>query len=312
MELITPPLIKFMPQFTRHEPAARDPSTRKVFKKCPKKYFFQVVLGFKPPAQNFYMSFGSCYHKFREVLEREYAEHRAAGKNHNEASEEALLVALYIATEKMWKGNPPLGTKNDYLTKDRLIKSCRVAYDKWKVEKEQKHTEVLGTEQAFDLFFKDGKTRSGGKIDQIIRWIGKPWIRDFKTTGKDEGYYKRLITPNDQFSAYIWGGSKLMNEDVYGLKVEVLFNSKTAGPKIYELTATRTKSQLERWENGQMKWEEVIAECRKDDTWPENEDQCSWCEFHSVCEKPTEAAQAAWLQGNFKQDPWDFKRQDDE
>ena len=297
-----------MPQFTRYESVVNDPSGRNEARKCLKKYFFTRVLGFRAPGNNIAMYFGTCYHKFREVIEREYMENKELAAD--DLFDHCLRIGMIIV-EKMWKGDPPLDTKFDFLTKTRLQKSCMLAWTRWKEEKRKGQVEVIAPEQAFDLFFKDGKTRSGGKIDQVIRMISKPWIKDFKASSKNEVWYQRLTNPSDQFSAYIWAGGKLIGEDIYGLKVEVLHNTKKEGPSIYELTTTRTTSQLERWENDQILLEEIISLCREKDVWPENSQQCPWCEFHMVCQMPTMASQAAKLQSGFRQEPWDFKKVED-
>ena len=313
MTLETRPVPKrvFFDIFERYEPAVLDASSRKPLKECPKKYFFKVVLGFKPndASRNYPMFFGSCYHKFREVIEREWKENRA-NKVGDELFQHCLQIGL-IVIEKMWKGDPGIGTKYDYLTKARLQKSCLLGWEHWKKEKIQGQVEILATEQPFDIYLKDGKTRSGGKLDSILRWISKPWVKDYKTTSINEERFKNLLMPNDQFSGYIHAGARLMQEDIYGVKVEVLFNTKKDGPTIYELTTTRTNTQLERWENNTIMIEEILGKYREADTWPEAEQHCVYCEFHMVCQQPTIAGQTAKLQSAFKQEPWDFKKSED-
>lgn len=301
-EIIVPPTKRIYTDLERFEPAAPDASSRGVAKNCLRKYFFSIVLGFKPTGINHYLQFGSVYHKFREVLEKEWMEH----KDQNKAYETAITVARI-----MWKGDPNEGVKNDFLTMKRLIKSCEYAFEEWKKEKAQGQIEVLSVEQPFDIFLSDGKTRRGGKIDQILRWVTKPWIRDFKTSTINEEYYQRYINPNDQFSGYTSGGAKLIGEDVWGVFVEVLYNTKTVGPKIYNLKATRTNGQLKQWEEDQIAFEQILNMCRELDMWPANESHCRFCDFHSVCKLPTVSSQQAQLIGNFKQQPWDYKATED-
>jgi len=109
------------------------------------------------------------------------------------------------------------------------------------------------------------------------------------------------------FTGYLVGLSKLTGEYVGLLIVEVLHNSRSAGPTIKPFFATRTDWQLDKWEEETIYYEKIIDICREDDIWPMMEKSCPFCKFRSVCKMGTEQAQASRLQQEFAQRTWDYK-----
>lgn len=297
METITPPLVKFMAKYTRHEPVVRDHSSVIRAKECKRKYFYNIVLAFKKKGSSPALHFGSCYHTFREVLEK------------NKDDEKHLDIAVTAAMEQ-WKeiGDPPVGADFDFLTGGRLLKSCLIAYEHWQKEKAQGKVEVIASEQEFIVTLSDGNTKIGGRADQIVRWNGKLWGRDFKATSKNSAWYQRLLEPNDQISRYTLGEGLLTGETIQGQLVELLYNTKKEGPKIIPLIATRTPQQIERWEKDQIFYEKILDLCRNEDNYPMEEAGCTYCDYHSVCKQMTEGAMMATLEQHFEQKPWDFTR----
>jgi hypothetical protein len=301
MEYHVPSVVKFMTKYKRYEPIVQDHSSVIKAKQCKRKYFYNVVLAFKSRGNSPAMNFGSCYHTFREILERSYLE----SKNEDEAFEKAT-----IAAGDQWKkfGDPPVGAQFDFLTGARLLKSCLVAYDYWKDEKKKGRVEVVAIEQEFIVTLSDGITQIGGRADQIVRWNGKLWGRDFKATSKNAAWYQRLLEPNDQVSRYTLGEGLLTGESIQGQMIELLFNSKKEGPKIIPLTTSRTPQQTERWEKDQLFYNKILTLCRDEDNYPQEEASCPYCDFHSVCKQMSEGAMMATLEQHFEQKPWDFSR----
>jgi hypothetical protein len=302
----------FMPKYERHEPAARDSTAIKAAKECYRKYFFSIVLGFRVPkgGQPIYFPFGSCYHLFREVLEKEY-------KKYNDPSKcDECLEPAWLAAKAEWPGNPTPGSnKWDYLTEDYLLASCITSFNWWKREKIAGQIEVLATEQSFEVVLPNGKS-SGGRADQIVRWNGRPWGRDFKTTGTTpEWYEKSQLDPVDQFFRYTHGESGLLGERMEGQIVEVLFHKKATKsdkgkPKIKSFVVSYTPSQIDRWEAEQVVIERQLDICREEDVWPACETFCGRCPYHSVCKAGTERGMMAKLEQNWVQRHWDYKNID--
>ena len=306
---------RFMAKYDRYEPKIRDSTAIRSLKSCPRKYFFEIVLGRTSKETAIYFAWGSAYHLFREVLEKQYGYgHNRPAVFDEEKAKEAFAIAAMEGTN-YWKKHgqdQDVNSKYSFATMGRLLKSFMAAFEHWKKEKMQGRIEVIAVEQPFNVQLADGSYTSG-KADQIIRWSGKLWGRDFKTSSKDVAFYSRQLEPNDQFTRYTLAEGKLAGETIRGQFVEVLYNSKPTknkenGPEIHEFTTSRTPYQLEQFEHEQTIINRQLALYRETDTYPMHEISCPFCPFHSVCSKPNEAAMMAQLEMHFKVRPWDNTR----
>lgn len=303
---------RFMKKYPRFEPKVRDSTSIQTVKTCPRKYFFQIVLGRVPKEDAPYFPWGSAYHKFREVLERVYGFGHEAPKKFEEAHAAEAFAAAAEAGLAYWKKNgrdQEPDSKYAFMTTERLLKSFVHAYKHWSREKMQGRIEVIAVEFPFNVRLADGSFTSG-RGDQLIRWNGKPWGRDFKTSSVDMNFYSRRIEPNDQFTRYTLAEGKLAGEQLQGQFIEVLYNSKPTksdpkGPSIFELTTSRTTWQLNQFEHEQTIINKTLEVYRETDTYPMHEPACPFCPFHSVCTKPTEGAMMAQLEAHFVVRPWD-------
>ena len=298
METIEHKNIRFMAKYKRYEPLIHDHTSMKVAKKCLRQYFYQIVLAKIPKEDATHFAWGRAYHKFREVLEVS-----------NGDLVEACRRGLEIWTKKQG-GDPPLGTKFDFMTEARLMKTFSVAYKHWTNEKQAKRFEVLATEQPFNVALRDG-SHTSGRFDQVVRWNGKIWGRDFKTTSKEGAFYSRELDPNDQFTRYTFAESKLVGERVQGQIIETMYNAKKGGPEINQYVSSRTEWQLQQWETDQIFMNRILAMCREEDIWPMQEESCKFCPFHSVCKEPSENAMMAQLDREYITRPWDNTKVDD-
>lgn len=303
---------RFMAKYDRFEPKIRDSTAVRSFKTCPRKYFFEMVLGRTPKEEAPYFSWGTSYHKFREALERAY------GFGHNKPprfDEGHASEAFAIASEaglKYWKKHgrdQEPDSKYAYMTTERLLKSFIHAYKHWSREKMQGRIEVIAVEFPFNVQLADGSFTSG-RGDQLVRWNGKVWGRDFKTSSQNMSFYQRSLEPNDQFTRYTLAEGKLTGELIQGQFIEVLYNGKPTqkdpkGPEIHEFTTSRTSSQLAQFEHEQTVINKMLTVCRENDTYPAFEPACPFCPFHSVCTKSTEGAMMAQLEAHFMVRPWD-------
>ena len=290
-----------MPQFERHEPLILDHTAVINAKACLRKYFFAIVLGMNPKGpQAPYFAFGSAYHKFREVLEEEFMK-----GNTTSNFKLALDAAIEYFDKATGKKNPEVGSKWDFLTKERLIQSCMVAYKVWEKEKQQNRIKVLAVEQPFNVEIEPGSGEyTSGRFDQIIRWNGKVYGRDWKTSSKEGMFYSRGLDPNDQFTRYTFAEQALAGQRVEGQLIEVLYNSKKKGPEITTYVSNRTQWQLDDWRADELFMRETIARARNADRWPKQEHNCGFCIFHSVCSMGSEASQANKLKAEFEVRPW--------
>jgi len=295
MELIPHPNPRFMAELPRMEPVVRDSTIEMRAKTCKRYYFYTTVLGYRERKSAIYLNWGIAYHKFREVLEV--------------TQDIKQAIAVVIKTWQKEQGNdPPVGTQWDFMTLERLLASCKTAYQWWLREKDMKRLEVLPDfiEKQLVVTLKDDRTKIGAKVDQLTRWVGKLWGRDFKTSSKMGKFYERTLEPNDQFMRQTFIETKLTGEPVQGVLVEVLYNTKKQGPEIKGFVTSRSVDQLSRWEDEQIYLAEELQRNRDNDIWPMEEKQCPFCAFRIVCKASTEKAMVAQLKANFDLHPWDF------
>lgn len=286
-----------MEKFPRYEPVTQDHSSTIVFKNCPRKYFYRMVLGrvsrtelYKPVFE-----FGTAYHKFRETLESEYIKEKLMDK--------AFSVALIPLLE--YKNDCDPNFKFAYLTRERLIKTCKMAYERWCEEKRLDRITVIDVEQAFNCQLgNEYGIIIGGRFDQIVKWNNKIWIRDFKTTSKEEKWYDKQLDPNDQATRYIYGGGKLHGSRIEGIIFDVVYNTKTVGPKFFQKLITKTSYQLAQWELEQKFINKLLVSCRSEDVWPMMEHGCSFCDYSNVCKSPNEASMMSKLENDYICKPW--------
>lgn len=316
MEIYHPSKIEFMAGMQRAEPVNKDHTAIIAAKECLRKYFYQIVLGRTPKEDAIYFAWGTAYHKFRQHLELSYRENsNGYGTKFNEAAAMLAYSRGYNAGIAHWeaKGKDQDATsKFSWMTKKRLEASFRKAFEFWKIEKKRGNIEVLAIEQPFNIEMPDGTQRSG-TADQIVKFNGKVWGRDFKTTSKDTTFYERSMDPNDQFSGYTYGEGILHGTQIQGQLVELLYNGKSTkngdkGPEIIPLTTSRTTWQLKDWEKGHMMWVKILDMCREEDNYPMSEKNCSFCQFHAVCTSGSEGAAMAQLKANFNFRPWDHTK----
>lgn len=305
---------KFFPDYERMEPLILDHTAIITAKQCLRKYFFQIVLGSVGRGQQpIYFAFGSAYHKFREVLEISYQKLDLKGMNIVEVERQQKLcfVDAYTAAtnyyDKATGGREPdVKSKFEFMTRARLIQTCAEAFRVWQREKAQGKIIVLAIEQPFNVEFTSNPGEfTSGRFDQIVRWNGKIYGRDFKTSSKEGMYYDRTLDPNDQFTRYTFAEQKLAGQRCEGQIIEVAFNSKSKGPIIETKLATRTQWQLDDWERDEAFHRDTLNRARELDVWPKSEVSCTFCQFHSVCKMGSEGSQMAKLKAEFTQKPWD-------
>ena len=311
------PVIKrtFMAKLERYEPLIRGSTAMRAWKTCQRLYFLTVVTGHTPKEQAIPLYWGTTYHHFRYILELRYGVGVDAPKKFDEGRATEAYAEAAQQGLAMWKKaglSAAPGTKFEFMTAERLLKSFMVAYKHWMKEKLQGRIEVVAIEQVLNCQLADG-TWTNMRADQLIRWNSKLWGRDFKATTKNSDFFARGLEPNDQFTRYTLIESRASGEVVQGQFVELMWNAKptkykTNGPEIFELTTSRTPQQLAVWEHEQTIINEQLAINRKHDIWPMEEIACAFCPFHSVCTKQTENGMMAQLEMHYTVRPWDNTR----
>ena len=287
---------RMLPTLPRFEPTVADHSRIKVFKECPRKYFYRMILGRSAPEGKWASVFawGTAIHKYLEVL---YQTNGDAG----EAAQKAL---------PLWKY--PTNPTFEFQSKERLMSNFAALFKFYSDEKATGNIETLAIEQPWNLVFPDS-VPVGGRFDQVIKWNTRIWLRDWKTTSKQLQYWKTGLSPNDQATRYIYGLSALqfgIDDRGYPLRLVegvifvAIYNAKSVGPTIQPVPESRTTTQVRAWVDEQMFIHRAMEVCRETDTWPMHENNCGFCEYRLVCNAPSPGAMEHMLKNQFVLSPW--------
>lgn len=305
----------FLAKYERHEPVALDNAALSMYKVCPRKYFFRFVLAFEPNGDTPpYFTLGSSYHKYREVFELVWKkESDLTFQDRFDLSDAMAKIEAFKYWDKKTNSKIVLApnTKWDWITRPRLEKSLEVTANWLNIEKKNGNIIVIATEQPFIVEAVSG-VFWGGRADQVVRWNNRLWGRDFKTSSKKSDYFKRLLKPSNQFLGYTIGEELLHGSTVDGQLVEVLFNSKTDGPKIVPYPTSFNVFEKGLWKKELTEWTDRLQKSRELDLYPANESHCPFCPYHQVCTNTSESGMAATLESKYKVSPWDFMNPDNE
>src|SRR5690606_32074132 len=74
-----------------------DSTSLGLLKECPRKYYYNMVLGRQSRGDNVHLTFGGHYHKALEI----YDHMKSAGADHEEATDYALRYCLEATTERI-------------------------------------------------------------------------------------------------------------------------------------------------------------------------------------------------------------------
>lgn len=298
-------------------PEAFDNSMLSTFQRCPRKAFYEYYLDRASDGKNWSIQFGVAYHRFREVLEKAYISACRKDDRPLHAVEDKLFDLAWSEALKVEGGfeDPPAESRKSYLHKTRLLSSCEDAFENWREEKRGSTFDVIYAEQPFELELPNGEYYTG-RMDQIVRLNGrKLWVRDFKTTSRMGRTYAKNFDPNNQMTGYVWAAQQLSGQDVEGVIIEVLYNTKNNGPEFHQFLSTRTPEQVAEWEREISYEVDTARQYEEDMMFPKRTTACSdygGCFYRDACSKSHWRTRERWLESNTIHSHWDPMNPDEE
>ena len=273
--------------------------------RCPRLALNNYHLNRAVRTINYPIQFGVAYHDFRNILEKLYIEWVMEGdKDLGQMGVMLYETSLAIAT-KDWE-DPPLEHKKGYLDLGRLKKTFAEAFESWVEEKKANYYTIVSTEAPFELPLPSGRLLTG-KIDQVLEWNGRLWIRDFKTLGRKDDW-KLKFNPNHQFTGYVWAAQQLSGRRIEGVIIDVVYNIKTKGPEFYSVTANRSAADIENW----LEWVEYEYDLYENQVktkiWPMKTSACGdygGCYFRECCNLGSWNSMEKWLLEKTIHSVWD-------
>lgn len=269
---------------------------------CPRKYFFEIVLGFKTDKESVHLIFGRYYHSALEC----YDAALAAGGTWEEAREAAVMRALNISYN--WESQDK--TKNRF----NLWRTVQ-----WYCEQYPKHSDHVKP-----VVDKDGVPLIElpfsftlpvdypgghnylicGYFDGIVEAMGSFFARERKTTGH--------TINTDWFSTFDIDAQI----DLYSLASKICFDIKVRGvlidgaqisinfSRFARAPSFRTEPQLEEFVKDLEYWIKQAEKFALEEYWPKASRFCFMCPFRVVCGRDP-ASQTGALLGNFRIEDWD-------
>lgn len=276
--------------------------------RCPRLAFYNYVLNRAPRVKSWPIQYGVAFHRYCDALERFYNQWVVEEQKELDPLKGIIHQAALAYALKDWE-DPPLEHAKSYLDQTRLTKACELRLDSWINEKKTGNIKVIGVEAGFTLPLPSGRIFAG-RIDQVIQWNTRIWIRDWKTVGRKPkgGNFKKKYNPGHQFTGYTWAEQELSGRRVEGVVVFVVYNIASTGPEFYPTLVNRSSGDIEHWlewaEDAYDEWERRMETGK----WPMKTDACDdWggCFFRDACNSGSWYSIEQWLKQHTINSVWD-------
>jgi hypothetical protein len=197
-------------------PEVIDSSMLSDFASCPSKFYLRHVLGLRRKGHEDMdaLDWGTKWHKVQHLWWRYIFE----GASPSDAATQAIIEATMD-----WPAS--LSSDKHGRTKERLAMIFADYIQKF--SEEDMRSEVLRTEQFFDVFDEELGLRWCGRIDQIRRIRGKIRVWDFKTSSAMGPSYFDQYENSFQFPGYVLIASKILTEPIDGITMDVAYTLKS-------------------------------------------------------------------------------------
>jgi len=297
-----------------------DSTSLKEFEICPKRYYYGIIRGMVPVAENTHLTFGILIHKSLEV----YHSRRFTGQSHEDALRGTIEYALKASWDR--KLNRPWTPVQDKVGKVKnrssLIRTLVWYLDEYQDDMLQ--TAIINGRPAIELAFTmdSGYTASTGEqftlcgfLDRIIVQQGKYFITDVKTTSqkvKDENgnpnyAYFRKYNPDVQMSLYTLAGHAVFDIPAEGVFIDACQIKVEESLFSRQFTA-RSTEQITEWQEELIYHLMNLNQCAASNKWPKNDSVCQLyggCPYIAVCAKFTPAEAERELTTYYQPRSWD-------
>jgi hypothetical protein len=264
-----------------------DSTSVKAMFHCPRRYYYELILGLRTPQQSRDLIFGLAY---QEALV-EYELCRAGGGSHEHSIQSALQVGLIrgkdlpVDPKADGEGTTPIKKRKDMLAL-AIVTYC----DQFGINDPIQTLRLTNGKPAVELSFRFGagigfpdgeEVEFSGHLDRAASsGSGAPvYIVDNKSTGKQiNSDYVLQYTPDPQISHYTIGGKVAFHFEVTGVLIDacqVLANA----VDLKRFPVSRTPDQISEYYQNVEALVHTYDGYRKARYWPMNESACHICPF---------------------------------
>jgi hypothetical protein len=262
-------------------------STFQVFKACPRKYLYEVLLANAKGPDNPDLRFGGLIHAAKAIFET----NKARGADHDLALQGAFR---FLLNETWDHARAKPGFAEDPLKNRATLLRTFVWYcDQYRDDACETVTLPSGRPAVEVQFeFDSGVTGLGGEqitfvgtIDRIVRFNGATYVSDTKTSSNAKYLTARNYTPDGQFSLYVAAASVC-----FGIEAEgILLDGIEVGPNATSFRrefVPRPRAVVEEWLDDARAHLRRLTDAFGRNEWPQNDAACGMyggCRFRPVC-----------------------------
>lgn len=271
---------------------AFDNTSLSMYKECPRKYYYSIILGYRSPVESAPLVFGGWLHASMEEYDHKIAE----GKTHQEALRHAVRFALDETTFRakdhqtgeeaisFWPGEKSR-------TRANLIRSL-IWYCEHYLNDPLQTLILPDGRPAIELSFR-WEIAPGylycGHIDKIAEYSTHGvYIQERKhTAGTIGSYYFDRFSPNSQISGYVCTAKVLFNQPVVGAVVDAIQVAETFSRPMRSIQH-RPQEILDEFMEQTMVWIRRVEASYTANSWPMNTEAChkfNGCQFRKVCSR---------------------------
>ena len=262
-------------------------STFQVFKACPRKYLYEVLLANGKGADNPDLRFGSLIHQAKALFET----NKARGATHDLALQGAFR---FLLTETWDHARAKPGFTEDPLKNRATLLRTFVWYADQYRDDACVTTQLPSGRPAVEISFEFNSgvaTESGeqitfcGTIDRIVTFNGATLVADTKTSSNARFLTAQNYTPDGQFSLYVAAASVCFGIEADG----ILLDGIEVGPNgtgFRREIVPRPRGVIEEWLRDARAHLRRLSEAFARNEWPQNDSACGMyggCRFRGVC-----------------------------
>lgn len=296
--------------FSREIPGlqlAWDSMSIKAGRECPRKYLFEIIMGFRTKAEKTALEFGILYHKGLE----DYDKFRHAGADFEEAVRMVVKQALQQTADPSHILN---NSDDNRRTRFTLIRSLVWYLEQFKDDSVE--TMVLDGKPTVELSFKfaspyvspDGDNYLlAGHIDRLAIFDDAPYVTDRKTTGSTiSTHYYKQFSPDPQMSLYRIAGQVILGEPIKGVMIDAV-QLAVGFSRFARGFVPKTPGMDEEWMEDLRYFFAEMEMYATQGHWPMRDTSCmkyGGCPFHDVCSKDPKVREV-FINADFTRQVWD-------
>jgi len=266
------------------------------FKECPRKYFYQKILGLRAKRKSVHLKFGGYY---AEAIEEYYKVKAVSANCHETALIAATRKALSFGSRDEAGVFSPWDLGEDHKDADKKNRATLVRAVVWYLEhfrNDPAETIILANgKPAVELEFNLGvgveapdgnEYQLSGFIDRVAQFGADRFIVDQKTTKTTlSDHYFKQYDPHNQMTLYTVAGNVVFGADVKGVIIDAV-QLAVGFARFARGITYRTKGRMEEWLADTMRHLRRAEVCAQEQYWPQNDTACDkfgGCAFRSIC-----------------------------